>query len=270
MTGFGRVEKSLGEIDIAVDIRTLNSRYFDLRSRLGKELLPLEAELKKEVQRRLKRGRVDLLIEVSNRLGERLELDEGLVTNYLALADKLRGSGVKGEVSLYEILNLPGVCVSKTDGIPAEVLSEGVVGAVREALDQVLENRRAEGNALRSELEERVSRLNGYVDSIAGHAGSISDHYQEKLSARVEELLQDCELDEVRLVQEVFYYAEKSDIAEELTRLRCHFDRFAEYLVEAEKVPVGKPLDFLCQEMNREINTILSKASVVEISPGSD
>ena len=199
-------------------------------------------------------------------MSDQLELNDALVKNYLDLADKLRSEGVQGDVSLQDLLNLPGVCVPRRDGFTTESIGEGIVGAVREAVDQVLEARRVEGNALRAELEERLSLLACHVDSVAVYADGISEYYQQKLDARLKELLNEYELDESRLAQEVFYYVEKSDITEEIARLRSHFDRFSEYLVESERGPVGKALDFLCQEMNREINTILSKTAVVEIS----
>jgi uncharacterized protein (TIGR00255 family) len=267
MTGYGHVSKSLGELDIAVDLRTLNSRYFDFRPRLGKELSHLEAELKKEIQRRLARGRVELYLEARPRASDQLELNEALARNYLDLAEHLRREGGKGHVRVKDLLNLPGVCIPKTDKYySSESISQGIVEAVGEAIDQVLEARRSEGAALKSDLQKRLRRLIGHVDSVASSAEGISEFYQEKLGARLEELLGGHELDESRLAQEVFYYVEKSDIAEEITRLRSHLDQFSKYLEESEQGTVGKALDFLCQEMNREVNTILSKSVVVEIS----
>ncbi len=266
MTGFGHVTKSLAEMDIAVDLRTLNSRYFDFRSRLGRELSASEGDLKQEIQRRLSRGRVDLYIEVTPKAGDQLELNEALVKNYLRLADELRREGVKGEISLQDLLSLPGVCMSKKDGINAERLNAAVQEALKGAVDQVLFARRSEGEALKAELEKRLSRLVMQVDSIVAHKERIGKYYQEKLSARLGEMLQQHELDQTRLAQEVFYYVEKSEISEEVVRLRSHFDRFSECLLESEREPVGKMLDFLCQEMNREINTILSKTALADIS----
>lgn len=266
MTGYGHVSKSLGELDVEIDLRTLNSRYFDFRPRLGKELSHLEAELKKEIQRRLIRGRVELSLEARPRASDQLELNIALAKNYLNLAGRLREEGIKGDVSLHDLLNLPGVCIPKTDRFSSESISQGIVGAVGEAMDQVLEARRSEGAALKSDLQKRLRRLFKHLDAVESSAEGISEFYQEKLGVRLEELLGGHELDESRLAQEVFYYVEKSDITEEITRLRSHLERFSKYLDESEQGTVGKALDFLCQEMNREVNTILSKSVAVDIS----
>jgi len=253
-------------MDISVEVRTLNSRYFDFRPRLGRELTFLEGELKKQIQRSLRRGRVELYIEVTPRSGNQLELNDALVENYLDLADSLRREGVAGVIELKELLNLPGVCVPKKDIVRAETIEEDILGAVSETLDQVLDARRVEGNALKVDLEQRLGQLASHMDAVEGYAEQISEHYFQKLSTRLDEMLGEHELDEGRLAQEVFYYVEKSDISEEITRLRSHLDRFSKYLSEAEAGPIGKTLDFVCQEMNREINTILSKTAVVDIS----
>lgn len=266
MTGFGHVSKSLKGMDISVDVRTLNSRYFDFRPRLGRELTSLEGELKKEIQLRLGRGRVELYIEVTHKSGNQLELNEALVKNYLDLADSLRKEGLEGRIALQELLNLPGVCVPRKDTAGTETIEADILDALRETLDQVLEARRVEGNALKADLEQRLSQLARYMDDIEGQAEKIGEHYFQKLSTRLDELLGEHELDEGRLAQEVFYYVEKSDIAEEITRLRSHLNRFSEYLNASDEGAIGKTLDFVCQEMNREINTILSKTAIVDIS----
>jgi uncharacterized protein (TIGR00255 family) len=266
MTGFGQASEFLGELDIAVELRTVNSRYFDFRPRLGKELSSLEGRLKKEIQRRITRGRVDLYVEVTPKASDQLELNEALVKNYLALAGRVRAAGVSGELSLQDLLSLPGVCVPKREELTAEGVGEGIVQIVREAVDMVAQARKSEGHALRNELQKRLSRVERQVEQIAKQTDEVNEYYKKKLELRLEEVLGDYEVDEVRLAQEVFYYAEKSDITEEITRLQSHFDQFTGYLQGSEEGPVGKTLDFLCQEMNREINTILSKSALGEIS----
>jgi uncharacterized protein (TIGR00255 family) len=266
MTGFGHVTKSLDAMDIVVDVRTLNSRYFDFRARLGRELSSLEADLKKIIQQKLKRGRVDLFVEISPRLGDELELNEGLVRNFLALAERLSEQGIAGKVEIGDILNLPGALVPRADSLSPESICEPIAAAVTEAVEQVVESREKEGAALQTELRQRLGRLEELIESVSARSGDVSDYYQSKLSARVDELLEECDLDEGRLLQEVSYYAEKADTTEELTRLRSHLERFSEYLADDTHEAVGKTLDFLCQEMNREANTILSKAALVDVS----
>ena len=138
--------------------------------------------------------------------------------------------------------------------------------AVAEAVEQVFEARKFEGSALKAHLERRLAQAEQFVEEVARRANQVEEHYRAKLRARLEEMLGELELDEARLAQEVVYYVEKSEITEEITRLRTHLERFSQYIQESNQGPVGKTLDFLCQEMNREINTILSKSGVVEIS----
>jgi len=255
-------------MDVCVDLRTVNSRYFDFRPRLGKELSSLENELKKEVQRRVRRGRVELFVEVTAKAVDQLQLNLALVRNYLSLADRLRSEGVEGEIELRDLLSLPGVCVPREDEVGLQTLSGEVVEAVREAVEQVSKAREAEGRALQRALEKGLRTLVQHLDSVSSQSARIREYYERKLGARVEEVIRRhaLELDQTRLVQEVFYYVEKSDITEEITRLRSHVERFAEYMAQPDSEPVGKALDFLCQEMNREINTILSKTAVAEVS----
>ena len=266
MTGFGRAEKLFEEVNVAVDIRTLNSRYLDFKARLPKELAFFEAGLRKEVQARLRRGRIEVYVSLTYTSTHQYELNEPVVRNYLALAEKTRSWGMDGALDLSTLFQCPEVIIARRLDSSSEPILNSLLETVREALDAVVVARRSEGAALKTDLENRIQNLEKVVEKVAGETGRVREHYREKLVQRLNELNAPQVLDENRLTQEVFFYAGRSDISEEVTRLRSHIGRFRQYLVETDHQEVGKSLDFLCQEMNREINTILSKSPLAEIS----
>lgn len=266
MTGFGHAERSLDSMDIMVDIRTGNGRYLDLNIRLPKEVAGLEPELRKVLQSRVRRGRVDAYVNLTLRSSEQYEVDEALVENYLSLARKLSAAAGSRRLDPTPLLQLPGVIRPRRLDYLSEETSRAILEVFESALEAVLAARRAEGERLKNDLERQIRMLEAAVDRIAEQASRLRDYHRDKLSQRVRELLEDRVVDENRLAQEVLYYAERSDISEEITRLRSHLDRFRHYLGRAGQESVGKSLDFLCQEMNREMNTTLSKSPLADIS----
>ena len=266
MTGFGQAKRSTEELDLVVEIKTVNSRYLDLNLRVPREVTSLEPRLRKEVQSRLNRGRVELHFELHPKSGNHHDLNETLVENYLAVAEKARSLGAKGELDVSSILQLPGVFVQHEVELSSEGVLETFVEALREALEKVVSTRSNEGEALKKDFQGRLEKLIGLTKRIAEEAEQILDYYREKLKNRVQKLTQEQHLDENRLAQEILHYADRSDIAEEITRLRSHVSQFEEYLTGSEDEAVGRRLDFISQEMGREMNTILSKSPLPAIS----
>lgn len=263
MTGFGHAERAFDAIQISVDIKTTNGRYLDMNLRLPRELSVLEGEVRKEIQNRLSRGRVEGYINLNVGAGDQYQLDEPTVQNYLTLAQKARASLGEGVINLLTLFQLPGVIRPRQFESSEESL-RAVLEVVREALDMVESTRSVEGASLKAELEKRLQNLEQVVDQVAAGTHRISDYYRDKLTQRVHDLLRERAVDENRLAQEVLYYAERYDVSEEISRLRSHINRFRQYLDQSEHV--GKNLDFLCQEMNREMNTVLSKSPVAGLS----
>jgi uncharacterized protein (TIGR00255 family) len=253
-------------MDLVVEIKTVNSRYLDMNLRVPRELHSLEQQLRKEVQSHLNRGRVELHFELHPKSGNHHDLNEALVENYLSVAEKVRSLGGKGELEVSSILQLPGVFAPREAELSTEGIKEGLLETLREALGKVISTRSHEGAALKKDFQERLKDLTGLTDRIAKEAEKILDHYREKLKKRVEKLGEEQHLDENRLAQEILHYADRSDIAEEITRLRSHVAQFEEYLSGSEDEPVGRKLDFISQEMGREMNTILSKSPLPAIS----
>lgn len=266
MTGFGQATRSTEEMDLAVEIKTVNSCYLDLNLRVPRELSSLEPQLRKEVQSHLDRGRVELHFELHSKSGNHHDLNEALVENYLSVAERVRSMGAKGELDVSSVLQLPGVFVPHEVELSPDGIFESVVEALREALEKVVNTRSNEGAALKQDFQGRLENLMKLTDRIAEEAEQILEYYREKLKNRVEKLTQEQHLDENRLAQEILHYADRSDIAEEITRLRSHVSQFQEYLSGSGNEAIGRRLDFISQEMGREMNTILSKSPLPAIS----
>ncbi len=266
MTGFGQATRSTEEMDLAVEIKTVNSRYLDLNLRVPRELSSLEPQLRKEVQSHLDRGRVELHFELHSKSGNHHDLNEALVENYLSVAERVRSMGAKGELDVSSVLQLPGVFVPHEVELSPDGIFESVMEALREALEKVVNTRSNEGAALKQDFQGRLENLMKLTDRIAEEAEQILEYYREKLKNRVEKLTQEQHLDENRLAQEILHYADRSDIAEEITRLRSHVSQFQEYLSGSGNEAIGRRLDFISQEMGREMNTILSKSPLPAIS----
>ncbi len=253
---------------MAVEIRTVNSRYLDLKVRLPKELAFLEGEIRKELGPHLVRGRVDVHVDLVIKRADQYDLNQTLVENYLLLAEKAHSLGAVGEVDVSSLLQLPGVVIPRQVDSTSEPVRQAILEVVREAAGEVVAVRRAEGAALKMDLEKRLSRLAKITDLIAEQTALVQSHYREKLMKRLADLVPEQAVDENRLAQEMVYFADRSDISEEITRLRSHLEQF-QVCLDSEEQVVGRRLDFICQEMGREMNTVLSKSPLAAISePG--
>lgn len=268
MTGFGQAALSAEEVGVAVEIRTVNSRYLDLKVRLPKELVSLEREIRKELESLLVRGRVDVHVDLVIKRSDQYDLNQTLVENYLVLAEKARSLGAVGEVDVSSLLQLPGVVIPRQVDSTSEPVRQAILEVVLEAAGEVIAVRRAEGAALKMDLDKRLSRLAKISDLIAEQTALVQSHYRKKLMKRLADLVPEQVVDENRLAQEMVYFADRSDISEEITRLRSHLEQF-QVCLDSEEQVVGRRLDFICQEMGREMNTVLSKSPLAAISePG--
>ncbi len=266
MTGFGQASGSVGAARVRVEIKTVNGRYLDLKLRLPRELSSLEPAVRRLLDSRLHRGRVEVFFNLAWTSADQLEIQEPLVRNYQSAAATAKSLGIPGELSVSTLLQLPGVLAPAEQDFSAPEQEAQLLEVVSAALEQVVETRSREGTALRADLVSRLDELERVIEQVEPEAGKVTDHYRAKLEARLQRLVErEGVSDPARLAQEVLYYAERADITEELTRLRAHLGRFREVLANASG-SVGKNLDFLCQEMNREMNTIVSKSSLVDIS----
>ncbi len=267
MTGFGRGGFSGADFSVTVEIKTVNNRYLDVHLRTGQELSSIEAVIRRRVGARLSRGRVDLTINLERTGATAYEINRPLVTGYVkALREIQEQFSLAGELDVNSIARVPGALTPARNGLNEESIS-GVERALDSALDDLEQMRASEGAALAAEMRVRVAKIEAEIPIIEAAAAGLVDAYRQRLQKRIAELIarggQAIELDSGRLAQEVAYLADRSDISEELARLRSHLEQFRAALETDGEV--GKRLDFLLQELNREANTVLSKSTEVAI-----
>lgn len=268
MTGFGRGSASGDGFAIGVEIKTVNNRYLDIHLRMPQELNSLEMEIRKRVKARLSRGRVDLNVSFERTGSEATyEINQGVVTAYVdALREIQRQFNLSGDIDVTAVARLPGALSSPRDDLNEEMV-RGIESAIDQGLDSLEQMRMVEGAALAEEMRGRLSKIEAAIPTIESAAAGLTEAYRQRLHKRITELLaregQAIEVDTGRLAQEVAYLADRSDITEELARLRSHVDQFREAIGFQDEV--GKRLDFLLQEFNREANTVLSKSTEIPI-----
>ena len=268
MTGFGRGAVAGEDFKVAVEIKTVNNRYLDIHLRLGQELSSLEMNLRKLISSRLSRGRVDLNISFERSATTAYEINRPLVAGYINVLREIQQEfNLAGDVDIASVTRLPGALTTARDGLDEESVA-GIERAIGEALDDLERMRESEGATLAGEMRGRIAKIETEVPVIESAAEGLADAYRQRLQKRIGELVNrgggpTVELDAGRLAQEVAYLADRSDISEELVRLRSHLEQFRAAL-ESEG-EVGKRLDFLLQELNREANTVLAKSTEVSI-----
>jgi uncharacterized protein (TIGR00255 family) len=263
MTGYGKAMVAGDDFSVSVDLKTVNNRFLDIHLRVGTELASLEPGVKKRITSRLTRGRVDVSISLERTAQMVYELNRPLIAGYVnALKQLQQDFEIAGELDINVLARIPGALQPARNGIDERVVS-AVDAAMDQALDELEGMREQEGAALRTELRERVRKIEALVPTIESAAAGLADAYRVRLQKRVGELLnrggQVVEIDPARLAQEVAYLADRSDVSEEMVRLRSHLTQFQEALDAPGEA--GKMLDFLLQELNREANTTLSKST---------
>lgn len=267
MTGYGRSEGIYENRNILVELRSVNHRYCEVSVKTPKSLLRIENRLKKIVQNRFSRGKIEIYITMngSEEQVKRLTLDKELAKQYfLILNDLKKELHLEGEIDLGILTNFKDVITvteveEETRGIESEVEK-----LLIRAMDSLESMRIEEGQSIAKDLLKRIKKLYKIVDGIEKKSPLVVREYRKRLMERVSEFAQGIEIDNNRLLQEVAIYADRSDISEEVVRLKSHLNQL-ERMIEGDKA-VGRGLDFLVQEMNREINTIGSKANDSTIS----
>lgn len=261
MTGFGRGAVVENNFAVTVELKTVNNRFLDVSLRLSSEMQQLESTIKRLIGNRLSRGRVDVSLQYDRAEDINYEINRPLITGFLAAMKEMQEEfSLTGEPDLNVVARLPNVLIPQKDEISDEFVV-AVETAVNAALDDLEKMRGNEGDMLANELEARLNEMEKRLDPIEVEASNITEEYRQKLSKRISEMLaksdSQIEIDQSRLAQEIAYLADRSDISEEIARLRSHIEHFRGIMSEEKEV--GKRLDFLTQELNREANTIASK-----------
>ena len=271
MTGFGSSCFEVEQVRFGVEVRTVNHRHLDLNVRLPRALSDRELEIKRRLQGRFRRGKVEVSVSLqdSSSLDTRLEIDLEIAEQYRGAAESLqRARGVSGDLDVIALLALPGVSRLVEHEFQAGELEAGLFSAIDEAATAAEAMRVTEGEVLERELRERLDTTAALVEELASRSPLVQEAARERLQRRTERLRLEAGLiDEARLHQEIVIAADRLDVSEELARLRSHIEQFRSVIESSEtEDPVGRRLDFLLQEMGREANTIGSKASDAAIS----
>ena len=263
MTGYSRLRTEESSFALVVSVKGTNHRFLDLQVRLPPGLEPCEVPLRRLVKERVARGHVEVQVVLERTGTEQLQLDRKVLGTYLTAWRQLREEfGTGAEPDLVALLKVPGMIGAGNGELsPAEIeeKQEALLRVAGEGLDRLNEMRAREGEALERDLKARLQRLGELCKSVGDLAREAPRLYERRLEKRVQEIMGNVELDPGRLAQEVAFLASRSDIEEELTRFRSHLDQ-ANRLIKGS-AEVGKKLDFLLQEMNREANTLLSKTT---------
>ena len=266
MTGFGRASLESNGKNYIIEIKTVNNKYSDITVKSPKRLSFMEDKIRKQIANRITRGKVEVSVsffDFSNK-SKNVVLNKEIAKEYIKqLREIADENNLSENISVVEIAKLPDILNSIDSDNDEEIAGEALK-CLNMALDSLIEMRKAEGENIKQDLLVRIERVQNLVDKIAENSKGIVEEYVSKLEKRVKEILKNDVVDENRIAQEAVIYADKTSIEEELTRLNSHIVQFKE-LANSDG-PVGKKLDFMIQEMNRETNTIGSKAGSGEIT----
>lgn len=267
MTGYGKGEYKAGGIELTCEVKSVNNRYLDVAVKVPKLFLSREDVVRSLVREKVSRGHVDVFVSFKDKRERPAALtpDLPLASAYVAAARALSEAipSLADDLTLSSVLRWPDVLRQDEAASADDELFSALESALKEALDALNRMRAAEGEKLRADLSARGENIAALVEKIAGRAPSVAEEYREKLTARVREYLKDVKPDESRLLTEVAAFSDRSNIDEEITRLRSHLVQFK---VICAGGTVGRKLDFLVQEFNREANTICSKSNDIEIT----
>lgn len=268
MTGFGRGMYSTEEREYTIEIKSVNHKYTDINVRLPYILSFLEEKIKKEVLKNVARGKIDINVTFVNNsnLGKKISINKPLAKEYIEELRKIKEeNNIIDDISIMKIAKLPDI-LNITQDNNEETLWEELNKALQEAIKNLLEGKEAEGRKLSEDMLQRLENINNHILDISQYSTGLIEQYVVKLKDRIKEIMQTDLIDESRISQEVVLYADKTSIEEEITRLKSHITQFKELLQSESVKKTGKRLDFIIQEMNREINTIGSKSNCLEIT----
>lgn len=270
MTGFGRGKYENDGREYVVEIRSVNHKYSDVSIKLPRQISFLEDKVRKEILKGIFRGKVDVFISMLDysEKGKSIKINKDLAKVYISQLQELaEETGINNDISVVNISKFPEVLAISNDD-NEELYWDELSIALKSAMDNFVSMREVEGNRIREDLLVRIKRIEEKISNISAYSAGLVEEYIVKLNTRVKELMNTDIIDENRLAQEIVIFSDKSSIQEELTRLNSHISQFLGLITGNANVPLGKKCDFIIQEMNREVNTIGSKANSMDISKG--
>lgn len=268
MTGYGKAEFQNEKLTLSVEIKTVNNRFLDVSYKYPRSFTPLQEGIRSALQKHLSRGKVDLYVNYKRAVSNdgALSFDEDLASSYVNLAKSLkkRFPSLKNDFTVTSLIKTPDVIKVEQEEIDIDYISPILFETVEKACENLNQMREFEGEKLKADMLSRIDTIESTVAVIKERAPLVADDYRKRLFEKVESLLEGQNFDEARLLQEVAIFADKCNIDEELTRLNSHVSQFRKICQSLGEV--GKKLDFLVQEFNRESNTICSKSNDIEVT----
>lgn len=270
MTGYGKQSLNVDGREYQIEIKSVNHRYLDINIKMPKTLSYLEETVKKEISEKIKRGKVDVFITYENnsKEGKNITINKELAKLYIEqLKELAEEEKISSNIEVMEIAKFPDILTIKADEEDEKIKQE-IIQVTTEATNKIVEMKAIEGEKIAQDLLQRISKIENKIMEISSKSTGLIEEYVVKLEKRIQEILKTEEIDKSRIAQEVVIYADKCSIQEEITRLKSHIYQFRNLITNNQNEAIGKKLDFIIQEMNRETNTIGSKANNLEITNG--
>mgnify|MGYP004515765945 FL=1 len=270
MTGYGKQSLSVEGREYQIEIKSVNHRYLDINVKIPKAISYLEETIKKEISNKIKRGKIDVFVSFENNSeeGRKIEINKQLAKLYIEqLKELAQEEKIESNIEVMDIAKIPDVLTIKVDEENSKIKDE-IKEVTQGAVTRILDMKNIEGEKISQDLLQRIRNIQSKIVEISAKSTGLIEEYVVKLEKRVKELLKNDEVDKTRLAQEVVIYADKCSIEEEITRLKSHIFQFENLISNNQDGAIGKKLDFIIQEMNRETNTIGSKANNLEITNG--
>ena len=270
MTGYGKQNLSVEGREYQIEIKSVNHRYLDINVKIPKAISYLEETIKKEISNKIKRGKIDVFVSFENNSeeGRKIEINKQLAKLYIEqLKELAQEEKIESNIEVMDIAKIPDVLTIKVDEENSKIKDE-IKQVTQGAVTRILEMKNIEGEKISQDLLQRIRNIQSKIVEISAKSTGLIEEYVVKLEERIKELLKTEEIDKTRIAQEVVIYADKCSIEEEITRLKSHIFQFENLISNNQDGAIGKKLDFIIQEMNRETNTIGSKANNLEITNG--
>lgn len=266
MTGFGRAIAENELLKVKIEMKSVNSRYHDCNMKISRSYTFVEEKLKKIIKKQISRGKIDVYVTIKHidNSNVKVSVDMDLANQYFLGIQKVKDTFlIEKEIEAFQITEIPGVFVTDEEEIDEKLVLKFIQNTCDEALNNLLTMKKTEGKHIFEDMKDKMNELTYCINEIEKFSSTIVEEYRVKLQNRITELLIEQDIDENRLAQEVAYFADKSCIDEELIRLNSHIKQFEENMAKDQ---TGRKMDFIIQEMNREINTIGSKANSLEVT----
>lgn len=268
MTGYGKGTLQVENREYQVEIKSVNHRYLDISVKMPRVLSYLEEDIKKQISEKIKRGKVDVFITFENNSqeGKNIQINKEIAKMYInQLKELALEENISSNIEVTEITKFPDVLTIKNEQDDDTIKNE-LIAATKEATEKIINMKSIEGEKIAQDLLSRISNIEKKIEEISKKSTGLIEEYVVKLEKRIKEILKTEEVDQNRLAQEVVIYADKCSIEEEITRLKSHIYQLKNLISTNNNEAIGKKLDFIIQEINRETNTIGSKANNLDIT----